>query len=413
MRIHVSRSFVALSLMAALAVPALAGVQPLGKPFLVNRTNDFQQQNPVAAFAASGNSLVVWENDQNGLRGLFQRRDGSAVSAQLTLVANDTLGGQREGTVRTRKDPAVAFLPNGSFLLAWTEERAYLRAEPFFEDRNVEDQDVYVQRFDASGAPAGTRYRVNSDADGFQAVPKLAVLPNGSAFVLWKATLSDPTQGGIVGRFVSATGQPFGPDVKVSEDPTSNHPAVAAGRNGFLVAWDMTVAGQVDVFARLYDASGAAQGPAARVNPSAAGMQRWPAVAMGANGDFLVAWQSYLTDRSQVHIYGRLLGSDGSFLSSSFSISREQGTQLAPALAPTKTGFLAAWLDWAGRTYGIRAVELSATGARAGNELWVANSEVRQNYRRTIATDAKGGFLVPWETNAGPRQVIAARELSQ
>ena len=107
------------------------------------------------------------------------------------------------------------------------------------------------------------------------------------------------------------------------------------------------------------------------------------------------------------------MGSDGSFLSSSFSISREQGTQLAPALAPTKTGFLAAWLDWAGRTYGIRAVEFSAIGTRAGNELWVANSEVRQNYRRTIATDAKGGFLVPWETNAGSRQVIAARELSQ
>ncbi|MEA2601475.1 MAG: large repetitive protein [Acidobacteriota bacterium] len=413
MQIHTSRWFIALSLLIALAVPAFATVQPLGKPFRVNRTDDFQPQNPVAAFAASGNSLVVWENGQSGLRGLFQRPDGTAASSQLTLVANETLAGLREGTVRTRKDPAVAFLPNGSFLLAWTEERAYLRAEPFFEDRQVEDQDVYIQRFEASGTPSGARFRVNATEDGFQAVPKIAVLANGNALVLWKSLLSDPAQGGIVGRLVSATGQPFGADVKVSEDPTADHPAVAAGRNGFLVAWDMVVDGQIDVFARLYDASGAPVGAAGRVNPSAAGTQRWPAVAQGANGNFLVAWQSYLTDRSQVHIYGRLLSQAGSFLSPSFSISREEGTQLAPALAPTKNGFLAAWLDWAGKSYGIRAVELTATGSRSDSELWVTNSGVAKNYRKSIATDAKGGYLIPWESNATRQQVIVARELGQ
>src|SRR5215203_6321682 len=91
------RAFRLAIVLSLLAFPVLAEIQPLGSPFRVNQTSDFKQKNPVAAFAASGNALVVWENDQNGLRGAFQRLDGTAVSGQLTLVANENLAGRSEG----------------------------------------------------------------------------------------------------------------------------------------------------------------------------------------------------------------------------------------------------------------------------------------------------------------------------
>lgn len=410
------RWLAAVPLLAALAVPAAqAQIQPLGSPVRVNVNTDFRQINPVAAFAPSGQALVVWENDQNGIRGRFQRLEGTAVSAELTLVANQTLAGRYEGVVRTRKDPSVAFLPSGEFLLAWTEERAYLRSSAYFENRDIQDTDIFIQRFSASGAPAGTRFRVNSTVPGLQAVPKLVVRPSGDALVVWRAMgagVGLTSQQGIIARLVNASGQPTGAEITITGDPTADHPAVAAGRNGFLVAWDATLNNQQDVFARLYNANAHAVGNEFRVNPPT-GQQRWPAVAVGADGNYLVAWQGQTTvDRSQVRIQGQFVNPAGSFLGSAFLISTDEGTgQLAPALAPTKTGFVAAWLDWSDIGLGLNAVELDATGNRVGTEFWVAETDVRKNYRTSIAANGQGGFLIPWETVASKRVVIAARSL--
>jgi hypothetical protein len=407
MRSKPFRLLAASLLLAPLAVPAFA-VQPLSQEFRVNRTDDSKQQNPVAAFAASGAALVVWENTNSGIRGALHRLNGAAASGELTLVANEMLAGHGEGTVRTRKDPAVAFLPSGHFLLAWTDERAYLRTAPFFEDREVQDQDIFIQRFDASGAPAGERYRVNTTTSGFQSIPKLAVLPNGNALVVWHGA-------GISARLVSPSGQPTGAEVKVATDATAGHAAVAAGRNGFLVAWDAAGAGTSDVFGRLFAASGQPDGLEFRINASAAGQQRWPAVAPGKNGDFLVAWQSHVISRSIVRIHGQFVSREGGFLGAPFLISKDEGpAKLAPALAPAKAGgFMAAWLDWAGLAWGIKVVELDSLGTRVGEEVWASTSRVQKNYRTSVAGDGKGGFMVPWETVAGRRQVISARGLAQ
>lgn len=417
MRSKLFGSLAAVPLLAAvLAAPVAAEVQPVGSASRVNRNTDFKQRNPVVAFGTGDTALVVWENDQMGIRGRFQRLDGTAASAEMVLVANDTLNGQYEANVSLRKDPAIAALAGGGFLLAWTEERALMRSAPFYEYREVHDRNIFVQRLDANGAPVGTRYRVNAEAAGFQSVPKIAVLQNGTAFIAWRATGSAK---GIAGRFVKPTGEPTGADVKITEDATADHVAVAAARNRVLATWDALAGGQEDVFARLYAPSGAADGPAFRVNPSSPGRQRWPAVSTGPDGNFLVAWQSYLTNKILVRIYGQGVSPNGGFLGSSFLISTDEGTgQLAPALAASKTGFLATWLQWSEKGLGIRAVELSATGARVGDELWVTDDNVQKNYRTSLASNANGDFLALWETisresTTRGRQVILARGLSE
>ena len=60
MRAQTFRSVVALSLMTAVALPAMAEVRPASEPFRVNRTDDFKQMNPVAAF--SGTWEGAWDN---------------------------------------------------------------------------------------------------------------------------------------------------------------------------------------------------------------------------------------------------------------------------------------------------------------------------------------------------------------
>ncbi|HEX5760514.1 MAG TPA: hypothetical protein VF121_15115 [Thermoanaerobaculia bacterium] len=415
MRPYPFRWLTAAALLTALVVPAAAEVRPLNGEFRVNGTTDFKQRNPVAAFAPSGAALVVWENDQTGIRGRFHRLDGTPLGDQLTLVANDGLNGRRAAEVLYRKDPAVAFLPGGHFLLAWTEELAFLRSAPFIEHRRTLDQDVYVQRFDAAGAPAGPRYRVNDTRAASQVAPKLALLGSGQAVVVWKSAAGTGAGvGTIVARLVGPGGRPLGAEIEASADAASDHAAVVAGRDGFLLAWDTALGnGQIDVFARLYEASGQPRGPAFLVTSGTIGWQRWPAVAAGADGHYLIAWQSVINDRSIVHIHGQFVSPAGGFLGGQLLISRDTGTQLAPAIAASRTGYLATWLEWKGLAWGIHAVELDALGARLGEEVSVATSRVTKNYRRAIAADGRGGFVIPWETVARKRPVIAARGLAQ
>src|SRR3954452_7614505 len=108
----------ALALLPAASAPVLAQPQLLGAEFRVNANAESKHHNPVAAFNAAGSALVVWENDKNGLRGRFYRRDGSALTDELGLVANQKLPGvPATGPEVIRKDPAVAFLASGEFLL--------------------------------------------------------------------------------------------------------------------------------------------------------------------------------------------------------------------------------------------------------------------------------------------------------
>ena len=84
--------------------------------------------------------------------------------------------------------------------------------------------------------------------------------------------------------------------------------AVAADADGdFVVVWqsfgqDGTSPATYGVYARLYDAAGVPRGPEFRVNTTTAGSQSAPAVAMDADGDFAVAWVSYVVTSTEIRV---------------------------------------------------------------------------------------------------------------
>src|SRR5829696_9631140 len=94
-----------LALLPVLAAPALAGPRPVGPEFRVNLTSEFKQLNPQVAYNNAGQALVVWENPQHGLRGIYYGANGQPVSAEMSLVPNLTLGAiPARGEVVTRKE---------------------------------------------------------------------------------------------------------------------------------------------------------------------------------------------------------------------------------------------------------------------------------------------------------------------
>ncbi len=400
----------ALTLAVITAWPALAAVHPDGAEFQVNVRSDFMQVNPTAAVAADGAALVVWENDQRGLRALIR-------GVEIDLVANQILApGQSEGPVLNRREPAMAFLPNGQLLVAWVDERAYLRYSPFIEDRKVEARDVFVGRFTRDGRPVGAPQQVSGSGVAFHVSPQLAVRADGSAVVTWQESEKLGAPGPIAARRLDARGRAVATPFAVSADLTALHPAVAFGREGgFVIAWDGLVGGLQDVFARAFDADGHAAGAALRVNTDVVGRQRRPTVAATPDGGFLVAWQGYESDPVQERIFAQFLDAAGNLAGGQIAVSADEGAaHLAPAMAVLPAGgYLATWLAWSQRGLGIHAVELGADGRPSAAEFWIKTGVVVKSYRRSIAINGAGNAIASWEqVSLKGRRNIGARRLA-
>jgi hypothetical protein len=387
----------------------------LGQEFQVNQNKDSRQLHPVAAFSSSGKGMVVWENDIHGLLGRFYDRKG-ALTGEITLVANKNLPGiPARGEVLVRKDPAVVTLPNGEMLVFWTEEKDYLSLDHFYENRTLLDQDVMGQRFDASGAPLGERYRINAATEGFQRRPKAALKPGG-VMVVWESSQDGMNSDSVQGRLLTRLGKPAGDELRVDSGraPEVWNTALAANAAGdCLAVWESTDADGPGVSARLFDKDGKALGGEFTANATTAGRQRRPAVVATQSGDFLVAWQGF-RDTATHGIYGQLVNRAGGRIGNEVQIGHGTGdVQVAPALTLLPSGgMVAIWMDWVSTwPTGAVAVTLDAQGRPTGAEILVSQERLYPQYRMSVAANAAGDVLATWEARLARGRAIAARRL--
>jgi len=397
------------ALALAMALPVLAQPQRVGNEFVVNSNTQSKQHNPVAAFAPSGGSVIVWENEVNGLRGQLYAKDGSKAGTELGLVANQNLASlPGEGTVVTRRDPAVGFLGAGDMLLAWTEETAHLIAYYFHDDRTVLDQDVFVARRSPSGNLTIPQ-RVNVTTAGFQSQPKLATR-NGDAIVVWTGGND------VFARFLSPLGRPVGNEIKLNSlaGVTARNPSIAVDAAGnFLVAWEGSTT-QLDVYARLFDKNGNPRGTEVRINTDTNGLQRRPAAAAAKDGSWMIVWQGQHGTRVQARIYGQAVSQTGALVGAQVSVSAGYGdAQISPSIARTPSGnFFVLWSDWKNPfPIGLDSVVLSPQGAILTPEDWINEQQMNSWSRTSLATDGNGSFLIPWEGFYGNDLGITAQRL--
>jgi hypothetical protein len=413
----------ALALLPVTAAPMLGQPRPVGDEFRVNGNTESKQHNPVAAFNASGKALVVWENDKNGLRGRFYGGSGAPLTDELGLVANQKLPAvPAAGREVIRKDPAIAFLASGEFLLAWTEESDDVSVDIFIEHRAVVDRDVYLQKFSAAGAPLSSPVRLNTTTTGYQTVPRILVRPDADAVVVWQGDgrWVGPKGDGIFGRLVSpATGAPTSAEMKLSSVPgLAANPAIAGAANGgFAIAWEATDGNSQGVFTRLFAKSAAPRGAEFRVNSTVPGLQRRPALTADSNtGGWLVTWQGQAGSIKDSHIYGQFLGAAGSFIGPQIRISKgvAQG-QISPSVAAVAGGhFLVTWLDYHDIfPVGLFGVEIDRLGSAVGPEVEINSAAINTQSRTSIAVSPAGGVLVPWEgfTTSQVAPGISARRI--
>jgi hypothetical protein len=266
-----------------------------GSEFRINSYTTGAQRFADVASDASGNFVVVWASsgqDGNGY-GIFGQRFNAAAAPQGPEFQVSTY------TTAQQREPSLASDANGNFVVIW---------ESYGQDGS--GNGVFGQRFDAGGARRGSEFRVNSFTTGLQDFPDVASDANGNFVVAWESLGQYSAGYGVFGQRFDASGVRQGSEFRANPTGDQFKPAVGADRNGnFVIVWHSYPGGEAfNVFGQRFNAGGVRQGDEFKVNTYTTDNQYWPAVAVAANGNFVVTWMSDDQDGSATGIFGQRYG---------------------------------------------------------------------------------------------------------
>lgn len=261
------------------------------------------------------------------------------------------------------------------------------------------------------GSAIAGEFRVNSTTAGNQTDPGVAMDARGNFVVVWESELD----AAVFGQRYNAAGSATGAEFTVAAG--AHQPVVAMDAAGnFIVAMrQVSTTTSGEIVARRFDAQGAALGGPFAVNTFTAGDQREPAIAVDADGDFVVAWQSEGQDGNDWAVIARRYDAAGVAKGPEFVVNTfTQGGQkhCFVSVAPAG-GFVVSWASTPqdGSFFGVYGQRFDAAGARIGNEFRVNQFTERDQARTVSDQDAAGGIVQVWAsaTQDGDNLGIYAR----
>ncbi|MBI3838962.1 MAG: hypothetical protein HY288_13655, partial [Planctomycetia bacterium] len=276
---------------------------PQGGEFQVNTFTAGAQDTPTIAMDATGDFVVAWasKNQDGSDYGIYAQRYNAAGAAQGTEFKVNTY------TTGVQDAPSVAMDSTGDFVVTWESGPGIGNPAPA---QDGDGYGVYAQRYNADGTASGGEFQVNTFTAKNQDAPAIAIDPNGDFVITWESYGQDGDRYGVYAQQFNASASPQGGEFRVNQFTTGpqSFPTVAMDSTGdFVVAWQSYAqdGSEEGIFAQPYSSSGAAQGSPFQVNTYTTNVQDLAAIAMDANGDFGVVWESNLQDGSAYGIYAQ------------------------------------------------------------------------------------------------------------
>ncbi|WP_298622295.1 DUF4347 domain-containing protein, partial [uncultured Zoogloea sp.] len=345
--------------------------------------------------------------------------DALSADADLLLYGCDVGDGEAGQSLvatlaqLTGADVAASDDPTGSALLGgdWDLEvrTGAIEATPF-ASANLQVEWSGVLALTAQGSET----RVNTTTSGTQtenwSTKTVAMDANGNYVVIWMDGSGATDTGiGIYGQRYNASGVAQGAQFHVNTYTADNqrNPTVAMDANGnFVVVWESNSqdGSRYGIYAQRYNSSGVAQGSEFRVNTTTTYDQLEAAVAMDASGNFVIAWHSWSQDAVNTDgIYAQRYNSSGVAQGSEFLVNTyTTDNQTEPSVAMDASGnFVIAWQSFGqdGDNEGIYAKRYNSSGVVQGSEFHVSTYTTSNQDLPVVAMDSSGNFVVVWESN--------------
>ncbi len=291
--------------------------------------------------------------------------------------------------------PAIASDSSGNFVVVWQSNA---------QDGSLSA--IFGQRYDASGAPQGPEFRVNTYTTVVQSQPDVASDSAGNFVVVWNSDTQDGSGFGVFGQRYASSGAPLGPEFRVNTYTTDiqGNPDVTSDSAGnFVVVWHSETQDGLSygVFGQRYASSGAPLGPEFPVNTYATANQGNSSVASDSSGNFVVTWISYTQDGSSYGIFGQRYASSGAPLGPEFRVNTyTTGYQQNPSVAVDTAGnFVVVWRSYQdGSAVGSFGQRYASSGTPLGPEFRVNTYTTGGQGYPTVAADTAGNFVVVWRS---------------
>ena len=217
---------------------------PVGGEFRVNTTTLSNQEESSIVALPDGGFIVTWTSagqDGSGSGIYGQRYDASGVSVGGEFQINTT-------TADNQQWSSIAALSDGGFVVTWT-----------LAGQTGLGYGIYGQHYDASGTKVGGEFQVNTDIVSNQRFSSVAALPDGGFIVTWTSRGQDGDGDGVYGQRFDASGVPVGSEFRLNATTTGDQIAytVNAGEPTVVLADGTLVStwagnGSEEVFVRLF-----------------------------------------------------------------------------------------------------------------------------------------------------------------
>ncbi len=290
-------------------------------------------------------------------------------------------------------NPSLVPLSGGGFIAVWTSN-----------GQDGSGWGVYGQCLDAGLNPVGSEFRLNTRTENDQYFTDesshhaVAATSDGGFVATWRSWSGDQNAWAVIAQRFGADGRKIGSETVVNTyvQDEQRDPAVAVLAQGqYVITW-MSLGQDGSgwgVYGQLFDSAGVKQGAEFRVNTTVSESQYAPSVSSLANGGFVVSWR----DNSDSHAKAQIFNAEGAKVGSELTLS--SNTSMYPATAAIAGGgFWAAWQSAGqdGSSWGIYAQKFSDQGVKLGAEIKVNTTVFDSQEQPQISVRADGSFVVAW-----------------
>jgi len=275
-----------------------SNVWSTGEVMASTTTNRYQTQPAIATLAGS-NVAVVWasinqvnSNSMQDVYGQILTPSGAKVGTEFAV---------NQFTSFNQRNPAIAALADGRFVVVWVSEQQRALAAPPSTNSPISyglaSVDVYARIFSATGVPTTGELLVNTSS-ALCSSPKVAAAADGTFMIVWTEQDRAHGQNGmdIWGRKFSAAGTGSAVQcINTTRYGDQYEARISADSSGYFVVWSSLGqdGSEEGVFGQFVHYDGSPDGGEIQINNNWVSHQVQPAVASDAQGRFVAVWTSW------------------------------------------------------------------------------------------------------------------------
>jgi len=356
-----------------------------GSNFRVNDETPIRYNfEPAIAMDTASHICITWMDCRNGNPDIyFQLFNEYGVPQGANIKVNNNTGSSMQWK------PFIGMDKTGNFLITW-------------EDGRNGNLDIFAQRYNASGVAQGTNFKVNSNPGTTDEVcPAITISDEGNAIISWEATYYND----IYFQRFDATGATQGVNTKIDENGTTvqYYPSVAVSANGYVgIVWMDRRNGNEDIYMQMYDNYGSKLCYNVKVNDDGGtATQSNPSCHFNSLNELIVTWQDWRN--SNWDIYLQKYSSGATPQGINIKVNDDPGgyTQANPNIkVKYNDEFLVVWSDNRNGNSDIYAQRYNSSSVPYGSNVKINKDTTTINqYYPLVASDTTDRLCITWREN--------------